>query len=119
MAIKKEYWLFGGMGGGFGGPNYLGSAECFDAEEASREAYALAVEDYESYAGNHGVQSRDEVYEELEPEFDTIDEREIEQMVDEAYAEAIESWISYWAVEAIPGVDPEEWLEDWRCQHGD
>lgn len=112
---RKEYWLFGGMGGGFGGPNYLGSAECSNEEEASDEAYHLAREEYESYAGMHGVLSREEVEADLIANWGEADESE----VDEAYDEEIESWISYFAVEAIPGVDPEEWLDDWRCQHGD
>lgn len=118
MADKKTFWLFGGMGGGFGGPNFLGECECKDAAEASREAYTLACEEYESYAGLHGVPSWDDVYEDLKSEFDSIDERENEEMVNEAYREEMESWISYWAIEAIEGVDPEDWLEEWRARNG-
>lgn len=62
-------------------------------DEALEEAYALAVEEYQSYEGCHGIMSWDDCREDLiDSGFDYDDDR---------YQEELESWLSYY-------VEPEE-----------
>lgn len=59
--------------------------------------YALAVEEYQSYEGCHGIMSWDDCREDLiDSSFDYDDEA-----VDDRYQEELESWLSYY-------VEPEE-----------
>lgn len=88
------YNLYAGMGGGFGGATFQLQDE-FDTHDAAIDyARVLAVEDYEGYAGCHGILSWDEVKDEL------CDENCSDQDVDDLYNEEIEGWIEYWAVDA-------------------
>ena len=62
-------------------------------DEALEEARALAVEEYQSYEGCHGVMSWDDCREDLiDSGFDYDDDH---------YQEEVESWLSYY-------VEPEE-----------
>lgn len=113
----KEFWVFGGMGAGFGGPHFLGTVEGkgVDDSEVQEDAWTLAVEDYECYAGLHGILSWDEVKEDLEESFGgPVDDEE----VDEAYNEEVSSWVSYWVIPAVEGENPNnsKWLDTapWR-----
>lgn len=109
-----EFWVFGGMGGGFGGPHFLGSVEgkSADDKEVQEDAWQLVVDEYESYAGLHGILSWDEVKTDLEESADPGDEI-TDDDVDDAYNEAISGWVSYWVIPAVEGEDPEDekWLE--------
>ena len=71
-------------------------------DEADKFAYDLAVEEYESYGGNHELLDWDGVYKDLlESEWiepGAQSEAEIEGIVDDAYIEQVESWIEYKAV---------------------
>ena len=100
-----KFKLFAGMSGGFGGPNYHGTYEYPNRDEAMKDAYDLAVEEYQSYEDYHGILSWDDVYQDLVDSgfIDTISDNEIEEMVDDAYLEAIEGWITYNAFEVKPG----------------
>lgn len=110
----KEFWVFGGMGAGFGGPHFLGTLEgkSLDDPEVQSDAYQLVVDEYESYAGLHGIQSWDDVKADLEASFGEGDEVTDED-VEDAYNEEISSWTSYWVIPAVEGEDPEDekWLE--------
>ena len=67
--------------------------------EAEKEAYRLAVEEYEMFAGYHGIPSRDEVAEDMfATPFDELTEGEVYD-VELEYCEQMESWISYSAEE--------------------
>lgn len=108
----QEFWVFGGMGAGFGGPHFLGTVEgkSLDDPEVQEDAWTLAVDEYETYAGLHGVLSWDEVKADLEESFDgSVDDEE----VNDAYNEEVSSWVSYWVVPAVEGENPEDdkWLE--------
>lgn len=109
----NQYWVFGGMGGGFGGPHFLGTVEgkSIEDRDVQEDARQLLVDEYESYAGLHGVLSWDEVREDLEESYpgDEITDED----VTDAYNEAIDSWGSYWVIPAVEGEDPEDekWLE--------
>jgi hypothetical protein len=94
------YELYAGMGGGFGGAVYQGTHDYEDADEALNDAYNLAVEEYQSYEGSHGIMSWDDCKEDLEESFP--DQEFTEEDIDNHYLEEIESWISYY----IKQVDP-------------
>lgn len=99
----KKYKIYAGLGGGFGGARFEGIYEYRNQEEAERAAYVMAAEEYESYAGMHGLLDYDGIREDLEESgfIDTIDENEIDDMVDNAYMEHMESWLDYRAEEVI------------------
>ena len=100
--MMRQYEIYAGMGGGFGGAQLHGIYEFSSAQEAERYAYDLAFDEYQSYEGSHGILSRDEVYEDclvsewIEPGAQS--ETEIENIVDDAYLEQVESWIEWRAV---------------------
>lgn len=100
-----KFKLFAGLGGGFGGPEYYMTEEYPNRDAAMKDAYDLAVEKYESYEGYHGILSWDDVYQDLIDSgfIDTISDREIEEMVDDAYQEAMEGWLTYNAIPVQPG----------------
>ena len=74
-----KFKIFAGLSGGFGGPNYHGTYEYPNRDEAMKDAYDLAFEEYESYGGYHGLMTWDDVYQDLMDSgfIDTIDENEI------------------------------------------
>lgn len=83
--------IYAGLGGGFGGPNYIGTFEFDSEDDALQTAYDMSVEEYQSYEGAHGIMSWDDCRDNLfESHFDYDDES-----VDAHYQEEIESWISY------------------------
>ena len=86
--------IYAGMGGSFGGAIYHGTYEYNDAQEASLEAYSLAVEDYEGYAGYYGVLSRENCREDI---IESFGYEPTDEEVEDRYQEEIESWIEYYA----------------------
>ena len=77
-----KFKIFAGLSGGFGGPNYHGTYEYPNRNEAMKDAYDLAFEEYESYGGYHGLMTWDDVYQDLMDSgfIDTIDENEIAEI---------------------------------------
>jgi hypothetical protein len=78
-----------GLGGGFGGIKYK-DEEIIDAkneDEANTYAYEMACQEYDSYAGLHGLRDIEQIMEEDNIE----DEDEAEQI----YNEERESWLDY------------------------
>ena len=68
-------------------------------EDAEKEAYQLAVDNYESFAGLHGIPSIEEVAEYMFGiPFDELTEGEVYDVEIEYYQE-MESWLSYSATE--------------------
>lgn len=53
----QKYNIYAGLGGGFGGASYQGTGDFKSLADAENEAYQLAVEEYESYSGCHGLLS--------------------------------------------------------------
>ena len=96
------------MGGSFGGPQYHGTYEYESIDDALREAYLLAEEEYQSYEGCHGILSYADCEEDLQDsgfiDGDMSDD-EIEDMVYSHYREEIESWISY---HVLPAIGPDD-----------
>lgn len=93
-----KYNLYAGLGGGFGGYQYHCTEECDSKTEAEEIARMLAIEEYQSYEGLHGILSEEDIREQYceenglnEDELSPADEDEISDM----YQEEIESWITY------------------------
>lgn len=73
---------------GLSGANYQKTEDYSSMDEALKDAYALAVEEYQSYEGCHGIMSWDDCREDLiDSGFDYDDDR---------YQEELESWLSYY-----------------------
>lgn len=89
--------------------------EAVSEEDASEIAYELAVEDYMSYEGLHGVRNREQIAEELFGDPDSGDEYDLDALTDaqleeveEAYQQELEWSIDYWAEE----ITKEEYMEE-------
>ena len=98
MTVKKfdnfdeennKWIIYHGLGGGFGGAR---SSEAFEGtkDEAETESWNKACEDYDRYAGLHGLRSLSDIMEE-----DGIEDEEEAEMI---YNEKRESWLDYWVV---------------------
>lgn len=91
-----KYEIYSGMGGGFGGAVFQCIEEFNSIVEADEYAYNLAVEEYQSYEGSHGILSWDDCREDL---IDSYPDMEIDdEDVDAHYQEEIESWIEYYVI---------------------
>ena len=108
----ERFHLYAGLGGGFGGARYNQTIEAEDIDEACKFAYDLAVEEYQSYEGLHGVMDWDDCYEDAAESGvineDTMTEREINKYIDDMYQEEVESWIEYYAIK-YEGQNPEDY----------
>jgi hypothetical protein len=82
-----KYKIFAGLGGGFGGANYVETVNCNDEEEATSIAYEHACEEYDGYSGLHGLRDIDQIMEE-----EQVNEEEAEEI----YREDRESWLDYY-----------------------
>lgn len=103
-----KYDIYAGMSGGFGGANFIKTIDAETAEEADKYAYDEAWEEYESYAGYHGILSWDEIYDESKEagELDGMTDNKIEDYINNLYQEEVESWIEWYAEPHIDGIDP-------------
>ena len=89
--------------------------EAESQEEAERIAYESAQEDYESFAGLHGVLSYTQLAEEMfgdpnsgdDYDVDTLSEEQLEELNYE-YNQEVENTIDYWAEE----VSEEEYFDN-------
>lgn len=105
------YNLYAGLSGGFGGLHYHKTEEYKSHEEALKEAYVLAEEEYQSYEGSHGILSREECEEDCRESGwigEDMADNEIDDIVDNRYLEEIESWIVYEARLASEDPDADE-----------
>lgn len=91
-----KFEIFAGLGGSFGGAQSHGIYEYETKEEAVKDAYQLAVEEYESYGGCHGLMDWDMCKEDL---IEFFGEGITDEDVSMHYQEEMESWLSYYAVE--------------------
>lgn len=91
-----KFEIYAGLGGGFGGANYVETIEANTREEAEEYARQCAIDDYESYEGSHGILSRDDVFEDL---IESFGEDPLEEDVDLRYMEEVEGWITYYVEE--------------------
>lgn len=86
-----KYRIYAGLGGGFGGAEYIETSEFQDEEQAMLYAWEAAMEVYDGYAGMYGISS----YEELAEEYPDYGDDELEDM----YLEEAESWLDYYVEE--------------------
>ena len=81
----KNYNIYAGLGGSFGGASYVGTLETVSEIEANKCAYEIATEEYESYIGLYGLRTIEEIMEEencSEEDAETIFESEREDWID-------------------------------------
>lgn len=107
----KEYNIYAGLGGGFGGASYHSTILAKDEHEANDYAYECARDEYEMYEGNRGIKSWYDIALELGFDSDVADmSEEEEEEVSEAYNEEVEDWIQYYVVLTSEDDIPEESL---------
>ncbi len=89
------------LGGGFGGTDNKDweEIEAKNEDDANDEAYRLAVEEYQSMVGMHGLREVSEIMED-----DEVDEDEATVI----YNEEMESWLEYEAEEIKDDVKSED-----------
>jgi len=97
---QQVWWVRYGLGGGFGGAgDWVPMGDECDEDEAWAAAHEMALQEYDSYAGSHGLRMHSDIMEE-----DGVDEDE----ADVIYSEEADSWLDY-AARAFPvGFDPNE-----------
>lgn len=99
MKETKEYNIYAGLGGSFGGEHYYSTILVSDQDEADNYAYECARAEYEAYEGNKGIQSWFDIAYELgfNPDEQDMTEEE-EEYVSEVYNNNVEDWICYKAI---------------------
>lgn len=105
------YRIYAGMGGGFGGANYVDWLDTNDKAEAESYAREIAIEEYQSYEGYHGILSEYECAQELYggvdgevPEW-AWESITAQEEIHDMYIEEVEGWIDYYVEE---GDEPED-----------
>lgn len=102
----KQYNIYSGLGGSFGGAKYQYTDLYETQEEAEDDAFQAACENYDQYAGVHGLPSWKDAVEAycidrgIDPEDFDEDDDEALQEVEEYYDGARESWLCYRVVPA-------------------
>lgn len=104
MAIKcktvnrsklKEYNIYSG---GFGGASYQYTTLCESAEDAEKEAYESAVEEYQSYEGFNSIPTWSDSLDAAMEENPGVPEDELHEIADEIYNSIMEEWIEYYCI---------------------
>lgn len=107
MAIKcktvnrsklKEYNIYSGLGGGFDGVSYQYTTLCESAEDAEKEAYESAVEEYQSYEGFNSIPTWSDSLDAAMEENPGVPEDELHEIADEIYNSIMEEWIKYYCI---------------------
>ena len=87
-----KYAIYAGLNGGFGGAIFQ-YVDDFDSEdEALATAHNMAIGEYESYEGCHGLMDLEDVRDDLR---ESWGEEPGEDDVRERYIEEVENWIDY------------------------
>ena len=116
-----KFKIYAGLSGGFGGAHYHCTDEFTDYADAERYAYELAMEEYESYGGYHGLYTWDSMRQEIA---DELYDGDIEQVdpedVDMRMIEEVEGWITYHVKEVTPEFsEDDEDDADWEYNDDD
>lgn len=106
----KNYKIYAGLGGSFGGADYLYTEKNVTLVEALDIAYGEALEKYENFAGMHGLPSYTMIEKEIKEENPDISEDDLEECAVDTYQETVERWICYYVEE-----DEEDEEEDYMA----
>ena len=97
----KQYNIYAGLNGSFGGAFYQYTILADSFEEAEYEAFEAACDEFESIAGLYGLMNEEACIEEYCQdnglERNELDEEDL-AIIDETYLEERESWLDYKAV---------------------
>ena len=107
-----KFKIYAGLSGGFGGARFCEVYECGSRAEAETYAREVAIEEYESYGGYHGLYTWDSMRQEIaDDEYDGDIEAVDPEDVDMRMLEEVEGWLTY---KVIPVQDnfPLDWSED-------
>ena len=107
-----KFKIYAGLSGGFGGAHFCEIYECGSQAEAEIYAREVAIEEYESYGGYHGLYTWDSMRQEIaDDEYDGDIEAVDPEDVDMRMLEEVEGWLTY---KVIPVQDnfPLDWSED-------
>lgn len=107
-----KFKIYAGLSGGFGGAHFCEIYECGSQAEAEIYAREVAIEEYESYGGYHGLYTWDSMRQEIaDDEYDGDIEQVDPEDVDMRMMEEVEGWLTY---KVIPVQDnfPLDWSED-------
>ena len=117
----KEYNIYAGLGGGFGGAKYQYTGLYDNPEKAAEDAYEAASEEYESYSGYHGLLTYEEALEAAREDNPGKSEEELQEYIDELLEEDKESWMDYYAVLTSEDTDTSEddLIRDYIIEDGD
>ena len=116
-----KFKIYAGLSGGFGGAHFCEIYECGSQAEAEIYAREVAIEEYESYGGYHGLYTWDSMRQEIaDEEYDGDIEQVDPEDVDMRMMEEVEGWLTY---KVIPVQDnfPLDWSEedDDNCEDED
>ena len=107
-----KFKIYAGLSGGFGGAHFCEIYECGSQAEAEIYAREVAIEEYESYGGYHGLYTWNSMRQEIaDDEYDGDIEAVDPEDVDMRMLEEVEGWLTY---KVIPVQDnfPLDWSED-------
>lgn len=133
MAIKekeidlkemREYNIYAGLGGSFGGARYLYTSLCASMADAEREAWDAAMEEYEQYTIYDGVPDMYECIEEARGDFNgevEEDDPELLEIANQIYLEYVNDWCSYYAIptDEDTDIDEEDLIRDYVMDDND
>lgn len=97
----KQYNIYAGLNGSFGGANYQYTSSFKTKEEAEEDACICAHEIYESYEGLHGLKDYYDCEitycEENDIKREDLTEENYEE-IDNIYSDEVENWIDYYVI---------------------
>lgn len=103
----KQYNIYAGLGGGFGGAFYQFTTLAESEDDANELAYEAAIAEYESYEGTNGLRTIEDIREE---EDQTLSDEDIEEI----YQSEREDWLDYYVVlTSEDDIDKEELILDY------
>ena len=107
-----KFKIYAGLSGGFGGAHFCEVYECGSQAEAEIYAREVAIEEYESYGGYHGLYTWDSMRQEIaDDEYDGDIEAVDPEDVDMRLMEEVEGWLTYKVI-PVQNDFPFDWSEE-------
>lgn len=118
----KQYNIYAGLNGSFGGANYQFTTLCETEDEALGDAFESACEEYEQYSGLYRLPGWEDAIREY-CENNNLSEDELtdedSQEIEEYYNDARESWLNYYVVETDKdGIDQNDLIIGYTVKDG-